>query len=36
MDGLIERGENSPLAAIKASQETVVEHPLLAGVAKRP
>jgi len=35
MDGLIERGEDSPLAVIKAIQETVVGHPLLAGVAER-
>jgi len=33
---LTERGEVSPLAVIKAIQEAVVGHPLLAGVAERP
>jgi len=36
MNGLIERGEDSPLAVIKAIQEAAVEHSLLAGVAERP
>jgi hypothetical protein len=29
MDGLIERGEDSPLAVIKAIQEVAVGHQLL-------
>ena len=33
---LTERGEVSPLAVIKAIQEAVVGHPLLAGGAERP
>jgi hypothetical protein len=33
---LMERGEDSPLAVIKAIQEVAVGHPLLAGVAERP
>jgi len=33
---LMERGEDSPLAVIKAIQEAAVGHPLLAGVAERP
>ena len=33
---LMERGEHSPLAVIKAIQEAAVGHPLLAGVAERP
>jgi hypothetical protein len=33
---LMEREEYSPLAVMKAIQETVVGHPLLAGVADRP
>ena len=33
---LMERGEDSPLAAIKAIQEASVGHPLLAGIAERP
>jgi hypothetical protein len=32
---LMERGEVSPLAVIKAIQEAAVGHPLLAGVAER-
>ena len=32
---LLERGEDSPLSVMKAIQETVVGHPLLAGVAER-
>jgi hypothetical protein len=32
---LMERGEDSPLAVIKAIQEVAVGHPLLAGVAER-
>jgi hypothetical protein len=35
MDGLIERGEASPLAVIKAIQEPAVRHPLLAPVSRR-
>ena len=33
---LMERGEVSPLAVIKAIQEAATGHPLLAGVAERP
>jgi hypothetical protein len=33
---LMERGEDSPLAVIKAIQETVVRGPVLAGIAERP
>ena len=33
---LMERGENSPLAVIKAIQETVIGGPVLAGIAERP
>jgi hypothetical protein len=33
---LMERGEDSPLAVIKAIQEAAVGHPLLAGIAERP
>ena len=33
---LMERGEDSPLAVIKAIQEAAVENPLLAGIAERP
>jgi len=33
---LMERGEDSPLAVIKAIQEAAAGHPLLAGVAERP
>jgi hypothetical protein len=33
---LMERGENSPLAVIKAIQETVVRGPVLAGIAEKP
>jgi hypothetical protein len=33
---LMERGENSPFAVIKAIQETVVRGPVLAGIAERP
>jgi hypothetical protein len=36
MDGLIERGEDSSLAVIKAIQEAAGGHPLLAGIAERP
>ena len=32
----MEKGEDSPLAVIKAIQEAAVGHPLLAGVAKKP
>jgi hypothetical protein len=32
---LLERGENSPLAVIKAIQETVVRGSVLAGIAER-
>ena len=32
----MERGEDSPLAVIKAIQEAAVGHPLLAGIAERP
>ena len=33
---LMERGENSPLAVIRAIQETVVKDPILAGIEERP
>jgi Protein of unknown function (DUF3015) len=33
---LMENGEDSPLAVIKAIQETVVRGPVLAGIAERP
>ena len=33
---LMERDKNSPLAVIKALQETVIGHPVLAGIAERP
>jgi hypothetical protein len=33
---LMERGEDSPFSVIKAIQESVTGHPLLAGVADRP
>lgn len=33
---LMERGENSPLAVIKALQETMVGHSVLAGIGERP
>ena len=33
---LVERGEDSPLAVIKAIQEAAVGHPVVAGVAERP
>jgi hypothetical protein len=33
---LMEKGEDSPLAIIKAVQEAAVGHPVLAGVAERP
>jgi hypothetical protein len=33
---LMERGENSPLAVIRAIQDTVVRGPLLAGIAEKP
>jgi hypothetical protein len=36
MDGLIEKGEDSPRSVIKAIQEAAVENPLLAGIAERP
>jgi hypothetical protein len=36
MNGLIERGEDSPLAVIKAIQEAAVGHPVLASVVERP
>jgi len=36
MNGLIERGEDSPLPVIKAIQEAAAGHPVLAGAAERP
>jgi hypothetical protein len=33
---LMERGEDSSLAVIKAIQEAAVGHPLLAGIAEKP
>jgi hypothetical protein len=33
---LLERGEDSPLAVIKAIQEVVAGHPLFADIAERP
>ena len=33
---LVERGEDSPLAVIKAIQEAAVGHPVVAGVVERP
>ena len=33
---LMERGEKSPLAVIRAIQETVIGDPVLAGIAERP
>jgi hypothetical protein len=33
---LLERGENFPLAVIKAIQEEADGHPVFAGVAEKP
>jgi len=33
---LLERGEDSPLAVIKAIQEVAAGHPLLADIVERP
>ena len=33
---VMERGEKSPLAVIRAIQETVIGDPVLAGIAERP